>query len=322
MRVLITGANGFVGKSLVKDFAASGYLVTAASRNEPTELPEDVKWIAAPSLELGADFSALVCDCDIVVHAAARVHVMKDTAHDSLKEFRAANVEGTLALARAAIASGIRHFVFLSSVKVNGEETRKGQCFNRTDIPDPQDAYAISKAEAERELVKLSNETCMKITIIRPVLVYGPGVKGNFRILMDVMARGIPLPLGGIDNKRSLVYVRNLTNLVVKVANHPNAFGKIIFASDGVDLSTSSLLQLIGQSLNRKASLLPIPRLVQRLAILVVRKNSAARRLLCSLQVDHQAACDTIDWSPPYSVAEGIAETAADYLISLRREHS
>ena len=317
MKVLITGADGFVGRNLVSDFAARGYSVNAAARNRIAEMPKGVKWIAAPSLGTGADFSAAVRGCDIVVHAAARVHIMKETTRDPLVEFRAVNVEGTIALARAAVAAGVPHLVFLSSVKVNGEETQNGHRFTAANLLNPQDAYAVSKAEAEKALLEIAAESGMVVTIVRPVLVYGAGVKGNFRTMMAVIARGLPLPLGGINNRRSLVYVRNLTDFIVRLVEYPGAHGKILFVSDGNDLSTSDLLRMIGQSLNRPARLLPVPLAIQRLAVSIAGENSVASRLFGSLQVDHNSACDAVHWSPPFTVEEGIAETTADYRSSL-----
>jgi nucleoside-diphosphate-sugar epimerase len=317
MKVLITGADGFVGRNLVSDFAARGYAVNAAARKRIADMPKGVEWIAAPSLCNGADFSAAVSGCGIVVHAAARVHIMNDTKRDPLAEFMAVNVAGTIALARAAVAAGVRHLVFLSSVKVNGEGTHNGQRFTATDLSNPQDPYAVSKAEAEKALLEIAAESDMAVTIVRPVLVYGAGVKGNFRTMMAAIARGLPLPLGGINNRRSLVYVRNLTDFIVRLVEYPDAHGKILLVSDGNDLSTSDLLRMIGRGLNRPARLLPVPPAIQRLSVAIAGDNSAASRLFGSLQVDHSFACDAVDWSPPFTVEQGIAETAADYRASL-----
>lgn len=317
MKVLVTGANGFIGRNLVSDFAAFGHSVKAAARDQMTQMPENVRSVSFPSLNSVSDFSATVGGCDVVIHAAARVHVMQEASLDPLAEFRAANVDGTIALARAAVVAGVRQFVFLSSIKVNGEETRNGYPFCPTDPSNPQDAYAVSKSEAESALLEIAKESGMAVTIIRPPLVYGPGVKGNFRTMMAVVARGLPLPLGGINNRRSLIYVKNLTSLIVTVALNPSAYGKVLLASDGLDLSTSALLRMIGDGLERPNRLLPMPQVIQKLALLVTSDNSAVRRLLGSLQIDDQSTCDNVGWSPPYSVEQGIAETTLQYLRSL-----
>ena len=319
MKVLITGANGFVGQNLVSDFAAFGHTVKAAARDEMTKMAENVTWLPFPSLSSVSDFSAVVGGCDVVIHAAARVHVMQEASLDPLAEFRAANVDGTIALARAAVVAGVRQFVFLSSIKVNGEETRNGYPFCATDPSNPQDAYAVSKSEAESALLEIAKESGMAVTIIRPPLVYGPGVKGNFRTMMAVVARGLPLPLGGINNRRSLIYVKNLTSLIVTVALNSGAYGKVLLASDSVDLSTSALLRMIGDGLERPTRLLPMPQVIQKLALLITSDNSAVRRLLGSLQIDDQSTCDSVGWSPPYSAEQGIAETTLQYLRSLNR---
>lgn len=316
MKVLVTGANGFVGRHLVSDFVARGHTVNAAARNELSGLPEGATWMPSPSLCSDADFGPALNGCNIVVHSAARVHVMKDKARNPIDEFRAVNVEGTIALARAATVAGVRQFVYLSSVKVSGEKTQNGSRFTANEVSNPKDAYGVSKAEAEKALRKICAESGMGLTVIRPVLVYGPDVKGNFRTMMAVIARGLPLPLGNINNLRSFVYVRNLTDLIVQATEHSAALGKILFASDCQDLSTSALLRMIGNGLNRPARLLPVPQAVQRLACAVFNENSAAQRLLGSLQVDCQTTCETLDWVPPFTVAEGIAETTADYLLS------
>jgi UDP-glucose 4-epimerase len=313
MRVAITGANGFVGRRLVAEFAADANEVIAAAREPIAELPLGVCWRQAPDLGSASDWGEVVCECDVLVHAAARVHVMQDAAEDRFAAYRAANVEGTVALARKAAREGVRRFLFISSVKVNGEGTMIGRPYRADDPPAPVDPYGVSKAEAEAALFDLGSETGMEIIVVRPVLVYGPGVRANFAAMMKAIASGLPLPLGGVRNQRSLLFVGNLSDLVRRAAVHPAAAGQVFLASDGNDLSTAEMARRLGTALGRRARLLPVHPALLRTAATAMGRSAQAQRLLGSLQVDLAPTRRLLGWDPPFSVEAGFAETAAAF---------
>ena len=250
----------------------------------------------------------------VVVHLAARVHIMRDEAADPLAEFRRVNVEGTLNLARQAAEAGVRRFVYLSSIKVNGEQTLLGKPFTEQDLPTPLDPYGMSKYEAEEGLRKLAQKTGMEVVVIRPVLVYGPGVKANFLNMMRWLHKGVPLPLGAIHNRRSLVALDNLVDLIVTCIDHPAAANQIFLVSDGEDLSTTELLRRMGLALGRPARLIPVPvSLLTAWAALLGRRDMA-QRLCGSLQVDISKTQTLLGWKPPISVDEGLRRTAQGFL--------
>ncbi len=268
----------------------------------------------SPSLDASTNWAPLLSGCDAVVHAAARVHVMRETSSNPLAEFRKANVLGTLTLARQAAEAGVRRFIFLSSIKVNGEETMPGRAFTAYDDPAPADSYAISKLEAERGLRELSAETGMEVAIIRPPLVYGPGVKANFRSMLRWVNRGIPLPLGAIHNKRSLVALENLIDLIGLCLEHPAASGRVVLAADGEDLSTTELLQRIGRALDKPARLIRVPCVALRVGAAVLGRGEIAQRLCGSLQVDTTGARALLGWTAPVSVDDAMSRTARYFL--------
>lgn len=308
MRVLVTGATGFIGSSLCAVLQQRGDQVVRAVRN--VFQPNDIAVESIDALTVW-DFSR----CDIVVHLAARVHVMDETIHDPLAAFREVNVDGTLNLARQAALAGVKRFVFLSSIKVNGEATQSGSSYSAHDVPAPEDAYGISKAEAEAGLRLLSLETGMEVVIIRPPLVYGPGVKGNFSSLLRWVDRGLPLPLGlARTNRRSLVGLDNLVDLILTCVDHPKAANQTLLVSDGEDLSTADLLLRIGKALNRPARLIPVPVSILIIASRLLGKSSIAQRLLGSLQVDISKTCTLLNWKPPVSVDEGLRRAAQQRL--------
>lgn len=310
MKFVVTGANGFIGRAITQELARRGHQVCAAARHEINNLPAGAEWREAPDLGADADWSLVVKDADIVIHCAARVHVMEEQESDPLTAFRAANRDGTLALAQAAERAGTKRLVFLSSIKVNGESTAPGQSFSPNDEPAPTDPYGVSKAEAETELRRFAGESALEIVIIRPVLVYGPGVKANFAALLHAVKRGMPLPLGSIHNRRSLVYLGNLVDLAVCTATHPTANGQTFIASDGEDLSTTQLLHRIGKAVGKPARLLPCSAAIIRLTAAIIGRGAAARRLTESLAVDNSAAQRKLGWEPPFTVDSGLAETA------------
>lgn len=237
-------------------------------------------------------------DCDTVIHTAARVHIMNEKAEDPLFEFRKTNVEGTLHLAKQAAKLGIKRFIFISSIKVNGESTLTNQAFLADDCPNPQDPYAVSKLEAEQGLQLIAKETGMELVIIRPPLIYGPGVKGNFQRIIRLILCGFPLPLGAIKNKRSFVSLNNLADLIKVCLKHPKAANQIFLVSDGHDLSTTELLYNIAQAINKSLWLLPIPESVLKFVGYLLGKKEVFERLCGSLQVDISKTCELLDWQP------------------------
>lgn len=252
------------------------------------------------------DWSEALARHDVVVHAAARAHVMKDREEDPLVEYRKANVQGTLNLARQAAAAGVWRFVFVSSIKVNGEQTPTDQPFTEEDKPSPSDAYAISKFEAEQGLIDIASQSGMEVVIIRPPLVYGPGVKGNFASMIRMVGKGLPLPFGAIHNRRSLVGLDNLVDLIVTAIGHPAAANQIFLAGDGEDLSTTELLNAIARAMGGPSRLIPVPAGMLMAAATMLGKKALAQRLLGSLRVDIAKARVLLGWQPPFSVEESL----------------
>lgn len=309
--LLLTGATGFVGAALIERLARIGDgRIRACTRDATAKFPGAVETFVIDGLSKQTCWDHAFDKVNVVVHAAARVHVMNETAADPLQEFRRVNVEGTLHLARCAALAGVSRFVFISSIKVNGEATQPGQVFSESDIPAPSDPYGISKLEAEQGLFALSRETGMEVVVIRPPLVYGPGVGANFLSMMRWLRRGIPLPLGAIKNRRSLVALENLADLVAVCAEHPAAAGQVWLAGDGEDLSTSQLLLRMGQALGKPARLLPVPAWMLEAACAAIGKRGFAQRLCGSLQVDISKARQVLGWVPPLSVDEGLRRAA------------
>ncbi|MGV8921034.1 MAG: UDP-glucose 4-epimerase family protein [Pseudomonas sp.] len=318
--ILVTGASGFLGGSLVKALASSGaFSVTAPLRKPHTAFPASVRNLPIADLDASTNWQHSLPGVEVVVHAAARVHVMNEAAVDPLAEFRKVNVEGTLNLARQAAAAGVKRFIFISSIKVNGEGTSSDKPFCADDSPMPGDAYGISKAEAEQGLRELAAETGMQVVIIRPVLVYGPGVKANFLNMMRWLSKGIPLPLGAIHNRRSLVSLENLISLIVVCIDHPQAANQTFLVSDGEDVSTSDLLRKLGVALGAPARLLPVPVWLMRGAATLVGRRSFSQRLFGSLQVDISKNQMLLGWSPPVSLDQGLGNTAKHFLESHKR---
>jgi len=310
--ILVTGATGFVGRPLAQRLLADdeSRRVVVAVRQDGQQWPERVLPRVTGDLEPSADWSVALGDVSVVVHCAARVHVITDTAANPLAEFRRVNVQGTLNLARQAAATGVRRFVFVSSIKVNGEATQLGRPFTADDAPAPLDAYGVSKMEAEQGLRELAAQTGMEVVIIRPPLVYGPGVKANFAAMMRWLQRRVPLPLGAIHNQRSLVALDNLVDLIVTCLTHPAAANQTILVSDGEDVSTTELLRRMGQALGRPARLVPLPASILKLAAAIVGKPDVEQRLCGSLQVDIEKTRRLLDWTPPLTLDEGLRKAA------------
>ncbi len=310
MKVLVTGASGLVGSCLCARLLSSGFEVRAAVRASTPPLPAVEVSLIKP-IDGTTDWRVALSGIQALVHTAARVHVMSDRSADPLAEFRKVNVQGTLNLARQAAAAGVRRFVFISSIKVNGESTSPGNPFTADDVAAPLDAYGVSKMEAEQGLRELAAQTGMEVVIIRPPLVYGPGVKANFAAMMRWLQRGVPLPLGAIYNQRSLVAIDNLVDLIVLCLTHPAAANQIFLVSDGKDVSTSELLRRMGQAMGRPARLLPVPQSWLRCAGALVGKPDVAQRLCGSLQVDISKTRQLLGWTPPLTLDQGLKKAAA-----------
>ena len=313
MKILLTGASGFVGSSLGSELCTHGQSVRAAVRSGKVFFENsDVAIVGEINGE--TDWSAALAAVDVVIHLAARVHVMNDTSADPLEAFRTVNVAGTVNLARQAVAAGVKRLVYVSSIKVNGEATHGGQRFSELDVPDPQDPYGVSKCEAELALRYLAAETGLEIVIIRPPLVYGEGVKGNFAQMLKILAKGVPLPLGAVNNRRSMVYVENLVDFLVLCATHPAAAGETFLVSDGEDISTPDLLRRLAGAMGHPARLIPVPVVLLQAGAALFGKRDMAQRLCGSLQVDISKARTLLGWTPPVSMDEGLRRTAQGYL--------
>ena len=316
-KVIVTGAGGFIGQWVAKNLQQVGYDVTGLARSAL----EPCSFRAVSGFELGApsDLSGVLDGADAIVHCAARVHLMDDSVSDPLAEFRRVNVLGTLALARQAAECGVRRFVFISTVKINGEQTLPGEAFSVRCRDAPQDPYGQSKMEAEQGLHKIAQQTGMEVVIIRPPLVYGPGVKGNFLMLLKLANSALPLPFGSIRNRRSMVYVENLVSMIVCVIDHPRAGDRTFLVSDGEDLSTTRLFAEIRRFLGRKNRLFPVPTGLLFFMGTVFGKRAMIDRLCGSLQIDIGYAREVLDWKPPISTRVGLEKTATDFNQSSAR---
>jgi nucleoside-diphosphate-sugar epimerase len=314
---LVTGGSGFLGRALINRLVQMpGCTVIAPLRTPSATLPVGVRSLQLGKLDGTNDWKAALTGVDAVVHAAARVHVMNEVALDPLTAFREVNFEATLNLARQAAACGVKRFIFISSIKVNGEGTEPGAVYRADDAPAPIDPYGISKFEAEKGLMVLALTTGMEVVIIRPVLVYGPGVKANFLSMMRWLYRGVPLPFGAVDNRRSLVAVDNLVDLIITCSDHPAAANQVFLASDGEDVSTTQLLHKLAAALGRPARLLPVPaRLLSGVAALLGQR-ALADRILGSLQVDISKNRQLLGWTPPVPLDRALALTAKHFLDS------
>jgi len=313
MRFLITGSNGFVGKPLCAELLRQGHAVRAAIRSS-AQLPDGVEAVAVGDIDGDTDWADALQGVEVVIHLAARVHVMKDTATDPMAEFLKVNLHGTENLARQAARAGVKRLVYVSSIKVNGEETRGRHSYTEQQKPAPKDAYGISKWQAEQTLQRIAQETRLEVVIVRPPLVYGPGVKGNFISLLAAIDNGIPLPLAGAINERSLVYVGNLVSALIACATHPAAAGQTYLVRDGEDISTAQLVEKIAGVLGRKSRSFNFPPGLLRAAAIVLGRSAQVDRLFGSLRVSDAKLRSELGWVPPYTLEQGLRVTANWYL--------
>jgi nucleoside-diphosphate-sugar epimerase len=310
-RVLVTGANGFIGRRVVSELVKRNIPVTVALRSE-SPFGDSVKTVHIDDIGPQSDWTAALQDCGAVVHLAARVHRMHDDDTDPIAAYRRVNAEGTAALARQAERAGVRRFVFLSSIKVNGEASPAGRGFTEADPVAPQDPYGISKAEAEAALFDLARRSALEVVVIRPPLVYGPGVKANFLNMTRAIARGLPLPFGAVrENRRSLVAVDNLVDLIITCLQHPAGANQIFLAGDGEDLSTTELLQRTADAMGVRARLVPVPVAWLNTLTMLLGRRGIMQRLGGTLQVDISKARRVLNWTPPVSVDEGLRRAVA-----------
>jgi len=304
MRCLVTGAAGFVGAPLVERLHRERICdVTATTRSANPAFPLDVRHVPVDITET-TEWTAALQGIDVIVHLAARVHIMNDKSSDPLADFRRVNTASTLNLAGQAARAGVKRFVFISTIKVNGEENDRP--FRHDDQPKPIDPYGISKMESEIGLREIAALTGMEVVIVRPPLVYGPGARGNFALLVGLVRKKLPLPFASLKNRRTLVAVQNLVDLIITCMQHPAAAGETFLAGDGEDLSTRGLIEGIAAGLGVKPALLPFPPSLMHMAARITGKEAVFQRLCGSLQVDISHARDVLGWSPVVTPHEGL----------------
>jgi UDP-glucose 4-epimerase len=314
--ILLTGATGFVGHVLATQLAETSHLKVLA-RREPTLISAE---FCKAHIDPACDYSAFLTKVSIVIHCAARVHIMNDTALDPLLIFREVNTYGTLNLAKQAAQAGVKRFIFISSIKVNGESSSIDKPFTAADVHNPQDPYGISKSEAETQLLALGQETGMEIVIIRPPLVYGPGVKANFASLLNLASKGLPLPFACFNqNKRSMVSVDNLVDLIITCIDHPKAANQVFLVSDDYDLSTADLISKLSKACGKSGFMFYVPVVFFKIIAKLIGKQDFIERLSGSLSVDISKAKQLLNWIPPQSVDNGFKKTADAFLKSKKR---
>lgn len=309
MQILVTGATGFVGQAAVKNLCANGYKVVAAVRDSAQQLVVPTVKIAVGDIDSHTNWSSALAGCTVVLHLAARAHVMHERASDPFAVYRRINTEGTLNLAHQAAKLGVKRFVMMSSIKVNGEETLRGRAFTSAETLQPRDPYGVSKYDAEMGLHQIANESGMEVVIIRPPLVYGPGVKGNFATLMHLIDCGIPLPLGAVtQNRRSFVALDNLVDLILACVSNSAAANQTFLVSDGEDLSTTDLLCRLGAAMGKPVRLLSVSPTLLEAAAKFLGKSDMSQRLMGNLQVDISHTSQILGWKPLITVNEGLVQ--------------
>ena len=312
--ILVTGATGFVGQAVIDGLISAAYDVRACSRQVDVVFHPSVRLFHTGEMSENSDWQQALQDVDEVIHLAARVHIMAEVATDPLTEFRKVNTDATLNLARQAADAGVKRFVFISSIKVNGEDTNSGTKFSPDDDFVPTDPYGLSKYEAEQGLLDLAKTTGMEVVIIRPPLVYGSGVRANFLSMIKWINKGVPLPLGAVHNQRSLVALDNLVSFIIHCVKHPKAANEVFLISDGEDVSTTELLQKVAKAFGKNTLLLPVPVVLMTFVAQLLGKRDMASRLFGSLQVDSSKACDLLGWKPVITMDEQLKKTAVAYL--------
>jgi len=313
MRILLTGATGFLGRALIRGMLATeGNAVVAAVRTHGHEMPSTVKQPVVGDLSANNDWSAALADIDVVVHAAARVHVMDETAGDPLAEFRKVNVAGTLNLAKQAARAGVRRLVFISSIKVNGEATF-GDPFRPDDDLHATEPYALSKWEAEQGLFQVARDMGTEVVVVRPPLIYGTGVTVNFKKLVEWGGKSVPLPFGSVNNKRSFVALDNMVDFTILCTHHPKAANEVFLISDGEDISTTTLLKKVAAAWGQPSRLVPVPVSLMSSVARVLGRKALADRLFGSLQVDSAKARSLLGWKPVITMDEQLRKTIEAY---------
>lgn len=304
--MLVTGATGFVGSQLLQQLANdSAYSLRAAVRDKAEGLPAGVSDYRVGDIDADTNWHEALADCKTVIHTAARAHIMNDSAKDPLFEFRRVNVEGTLNLARQAIEAGVKRFIFISSIKVNGEG-EANRVYRYDDPAAPEDDYGLSKWEAEQGLKALCSNSDMELVVIRPTLIYGPGVKGNLALLAKAIDKGMPLPLGSIKNQRDMLSLNNLIDLIKTCIEHPAAAGQVFLCCDNEPVSTPQLIKLMARGREKNARLWLAPVFVLSLLATLTGRQSMLKRLSSDFRIDIQHTMSTLDWTPPFSVAESM----------------
>ena len=315
MRVLVTGSGGFVGRAIMPALLCRGHQPVEAVRRSEKKPDGRLSSFVVGNIDGTTCWFKALQSAEAVIHLAARVHVMRESAEDPLAEFRRVNTEGTLNLARQAAEAGVRRFIFLSTIGVNGNSTLHGKVFAPTDTPSPHDPYSLSKYEAEIGLHSIAQSTGMEVVIIRPPLVYGAKAPGNFGKLTRLVAKSLPLPLGSINNFRSFVGIDNLVDFIVTCLEHPAAANETFMVSDGEDLSTPGLIRRMARAMNRPARLLPVPVWALKAGALLLGKGDAVQRLCGNLQVDISKSRTLLGWNPPVSVDEGLRRAVGGGLV-------
>jgi len=314
MNILITGVSGFLGSRIAEEVKAN---VSAIGRNI---IPDFRDRFYIKDISCDSDYSDCLLDQNVVIHCAARAHIMNEEVAEPVTEYRQVNVDGTLNLAQQSADAGVKRFIYISSIKVNGESTSGSVPFTEKELAKPLDPYGVSKYEAEEGLKKIAEKTGMEVVIIRPPLVYGAGVKANFLNLLKLSNTGFPLPFGSVNNKRSMVYVDNLVDFIIRCIDHPAAANQTFLVSDNHDLSLSGLLRLIRNSMGKPARLIPVPVSLFKLAGLIFRKQDVVDRLVGDLQVDSSKAMSLLDWKPPYTMEQGIQATVDSFLENNKQD--